>query len=97
MWHMTVLDRVNGGHAIVFRVHHCITDGLGLVHVLNHLTDDNGLHGKTPSPVGHPHRAVAHNKVCSAVVRGLSWLKIAAHWRACPSCGPMRTASSRPR
>ena len=79
MWHMTVLDRVNGGHAIVFRVHHCITDGLGLVHVLNHLTDDNGLHGKTPSPVGHPHRAVAHNKVCSAVVRGLSWLKIAAH------------------
>lgn len=78
-WHMTVLDRVNGGHAIVFRVHHCITDGLGLVHVLNHLTDDNGLHGKTPSPVGHPHRAVAHNKVCSALVRGLSWLKIAAH------------------
>ncbi|WP_229260271.1 SDR family oxidoreductase [Duganella alba] len=78
-WHMTVLDRVNGGHAIVFRVHHCITDGLGLVHVLNHLTDDNGLHGKTPSPVGHPHRAVAHNPVCSAVVRGLSWLKIAAH------------------
>jgi hypothetical protein len=79
MWHMTVLDRVNGGHAIVFRVHHCITDGLGLVHVLNHLTDDNGLHGKTPSPVGHPHRAVAHNKVCSAVVRGLSWLKIGFH------------------
>lgn len=79
MWHMTVLDRVSGGHAIVFRVHHCITDGLGLVHVLNHLTDDNGLHGKTPSPVGHPHRAVAHNKVCSAVVRSLSWLKIAAH------------------
>ncbi|MYM67162.1 wax ester/triacylglycerol synthase family O-acyltransferase [Pseudoduganella sp. FT55W] len=79
MWHMTVLDRVNGGHAIVFRVHHCITDGLGLVHVLNHLTDDNGLHGKTPSPVGHPHRAVAHNKVCSAVVRGISWLKIGAH------------------
>ncbi|MYM28112.1 wax ester/triacylglycerol synthase family O-acyltransferase [Duganella sp. CY15W] len=79
MWHMTVLDRVNGGHAIVFRVHHCITDGLGLVHVLNHLTDDNGLHGRTPSPVGHPHRAVAHNPVCSAVVRAVSALKVAAH------------------
>ncbi|TFW20973.1 wax ester/triacylglycerol synthase family O-acyltransferase [Duganella callida] len=79
LWHMTVLDRVNGGHAIVFRVHHCITDGLGLVHVLNHLTDDNGLHGRTPSPDGHPHRAVAHNPVCSAVVRGVRWLKIAAH------------------
>jgi WS/DGAT/MGAT family acyltransferase len=92
MWHMTVLDRVNGGHAIVFRVHHCITDGLGLVHVLNHLTDDNGLHGQTPSPVGHPHRAIAHNPVCSALVRGLSALKIAGHvarlsilWRDAPS------------
>ncbi|WP_317203485.1 WS/DGAT domain-containing protein, partial [Janthinobacterium sp.] len=80
MWHMTVLDRVNGGHAIVFRVHHCITDGLGLVHVLNHLTDDNGVHGCTPSPVGHPHRAtVAHDAVFSAVARGVSWLKIAFH------------------
>ena len=80
MWHMTVLDRVNGGHAIVFRVHHCITDGLGLVHVLNHLTDDNGLHGRTPSPVGHPHKAaVVQNAVCSAVARGISNLKIAFH------------------
>jgi len=80
LWHMTVLDRVNGGHAIVFRVHHCITDGLGLVHVLNHLTDDNGLHGRSPSPVGHPHRAsVVHNAVCSAVARGISHLKIAFH------------------
>jgi fatty acyl-CoA reductase len=80
MWHMTVLDQVDGGHAIVFRVHHCITDGLGLVHVLNHLTDDNGLHGKTPSAVGHPHRAtVAHNAVCSAVARGVSLAKIGFH------------------
>lgn len=80
LWHMTVIDRVGGGHAIVFRVHHCITDGLGLVHVLNHLTDDNGRHGKAPSPVGHPHRAlVAGNSVCSTLARGLQWLKIAAH------------------
>ena len=80
MWHMTVLDRVNGGHAIVFRVHHCITDGLGLVHVLNHLTDDNGLHGRSPSPVGHPHKAaVVQNAVCSAVARGITNLKIAFH------------------
>ncbi|MRV72022.1 wax ester/triacylglycerol synthase family O-acyltransferase [Duganella sp. FT92W] len=80
LWHMTVLDRVNGGHAIVFRVHHCITDGLGLVHVLNHLTDDNGLHCRTPSPADHPHRAsVVQNAVCSALVRGISNLKIAFH------------------
>jgi NRPS condensation-like uncharacterized protein len=49
LWHMHVIDRVQGGHAIVFRVHHSITDGLGMVHVLNHLTDDNDTHGKTPS------------------------------------------------
>lgn len=80
LWHMTVLDRVNGGHAIVFRVHHCITDGLGLVHVLNHLTDDNGLHCRTPSSAGHPHSAsVVQNAVCSAVGRGITNLKIAFH------------------
>lgn len=80
LWQMTVIDGVGGGHAIVFRVHHCITDGLGLVHVLNHLTDDHGLHGKTPSPVGHPHRAaVTGNSVCSRLARGISWLKIAGH------------------
>ncbi|MES2263381.1 MAG: SDR family oxidoreductase [Pseudomonadota bacterium] len=80
LWHMTVIDRVGGGHAIVFRVHHCITDGLGLVHVLNHLTDDNGCHGHAPSAVGHPHRAAAtRHSVCSKLAGGLSWLKIAAH------------------
>jgi WS/DGAT/MGAT family acyltransferase len=80
LWHMTVLDKVNGGHAIVFRVHHCITDGLGLVHVLNHLTDDNGLHCRTPSPADHPHRAaVVQNTVCSALARGITHLKIAFH------------------
>lgn len=80
MWHMRVIDRVNGGHAIVFRVHHCITDGLGLVHVLNHLTDDNDNHGKTPSRVGHPLVAVpVRPLVCSYLGKCVSWLKIAFH------------------
>ncbi|MDC8757085.1 wax ester/triacylglycerol synthase family O-acyltransferase [Janthinobacterium fluminis] len=80
LWHMTVIDRAGGGHAIVFRVHHCITDGLGLVHVLNHLTDEHGRHGRTPSPLGHPHRAAAAgNAVCSTLARAWAWLKIAAH------------------
>ena len=80
MWHMTVIDQVNGGHAIVFRVHHCITDGLGLVHVLNHLTDDNDNHGKTPSRVGHPLVAQpVRPLVCSYLGKCISWLKIAFH------------------
>lgn len=80
LWEMTVIDQVESGYAIVFRVQHCITDGLGLVHVLNHLTDDNDSHGRSPAAEGHPHRAqpVLH-PVCSRVVKGVSWLKIAAH------------------
>lgn len=79
-WHMSVIDRVNGGYAIVFRVHHCITDGLGLVHVLNHLTDDNDNHGKTPSQVGHPLIAnPVRPLVCSLLKKCVSWLKIAFH------------------
>jgi len=80
MWHMSVIDKVNGGYAIVFRVHHCVTDGMGLVHVLNHLTDDNDNHGKTPSRVGHPHTAEPVGAlVCSYVANCISWLKIAFH------------------
>lgn len=80
LWHMSVIDKVDGGYAIVFRVQHCITDGLGLVHVLNHLTDDNDNHGKTPAAEGHPHRAkpVLH-PVCSRVVKAISWAKVAGH------------------
>lgn len=44
LWHMTVIDKVNDGYAILFRLHHSITDGLGLVHVLEHLTDDSAQH-----------------------------------------------------
>lgn len=55
LWHMSVIDRVEGGHAIVLRVHHCITDGLGLVHVLRHLTDASDDHGAAlPARRDHP-------------------------------------------
>ncbi len=79
-WHMSVIDKVNGGYAIVFRVHHCVTDGLGLVHVLNHLTDDNDNHGRIPSRVGHPLVAEAVRPlVCSYIAKCATWLKIAFH------------------
>ena len=80
LWHMHVIDRVQGGHAIVFRVHHSITDGLGLVHVLNHLTDENDTQGKTPSKVGHPLIAKpTPPSVCSYVNKAMRWLKIGFH------------------
>lgn len=80
LWHMSVIDQVGSGYAIVFRVHHCITDGLGLIHVLNHLTDDNDSHGESPSMTGHPHSAkIVLQSVYSGLARPLSWLKVAAH------------------
>lgn len=80
LWHITVLDKVGQGHAIVFRLHHCITDGLGLVHVLNHLTDDNDQHGRAPSMKDHPHQAEpAYKSDLSFICKAVSWLKIAAH------------------
>ena len=80
LWHMHVIDRVQGGHAIIFRVHHSITDGLGLVHVLNHLTDDSDTQGKTPSKVGHPLIAQpTPPSVCSYVNKVMRWLKIGFH------------------
>jgi diacylglycerol O-acyltransferase len=80
LWHMSVIDQVGTGYAIVFRVHHCITDGLGLIHVLNHLTDDNDNHGETPAMAGHPHSAeMVLQSVCSRLALTLSYLKIAAH------------------
>lgn len=80
LWHMSVIDKVENGFAIVFRVQHCITDGLGLVHVLNHLTDDNDCHGQDPAAEGHPHHATpVVPSVCSQIASCLTWLKIAGH------------------
>lgn len=80
LWHMSVIDQVGSGYAIVFRVHHCITDGLGLIHVLNHLTDDNDSHGSAPAMAGHPHTAqVMRESVCSRLAKIVSGIKVAAH------------------
>lgn len=81
LWHMSVVDHVEGGHAIVFRVHHCITDGLGLVHVLQHLTDDTDDHGTAlPARRDHPHWSVAaRSPACFMLGAGLAWLKVAYH------------------
>lgn len=81
LWHMSVIDRVEGGHAIVFRVHHCITDGLGLVHVLKHLTDDTERHGAAqPAWRDHPHWSVGvRYPACFMLARAWKWLQVGGH------------------
>ena len=42
LWHFTLIDNVEGGNAIMVRIHHCIADGMALVALLLSLT------GETP-------------------------------------------------
>ena len=43
LWSAHLVPRFQGGSAVVFRVHHCIGDGLALVHVLLSLADEAPL------------------------------------------------------
>ena len=45
LWSMHFVEHFQGGSAIVARIHHCIGDGLALVHVLLSMADG------TPEPV----------------------------------------------
>ncbi|MDC8784946.1 WS/DGAT domain-containing protein [Roseateles koreensis] len=79
LWHMQVVQHQGNGYAIVFRLHHCITDGEGLVHVLKHLTDDSSDHGFAPALEGHPrHCRASVNPLCKKAHRVLFWSKITA-------------------
>lgn len=40
LWHVTLVDRPGRGTVVVFRVHHAIADGFGLLDVLASLCDD---------------------------------------------------------
>ncbi|MEJ6005120.1 WS/DGAT domain-containing protein [Paucibacter sp. AS339] len=81
LWHMRVIRRAEGGFAILFRLHHCITDGLGLVHVLKHLTDETMAIGQPPSLEWHPQHAkvsAPSGLLCSRLRRMLFWARISA-------------------
>ena len=46
LWTLHLVEHFQGGSAIVARIHHCIGDGLALVHVLLSIADG------TPDPEG---------------------------------------------
>jgi diacylglycerol O-acyltransferase len=48
LWQMHLVDTPDGGSALVFRVHHAITDGVGLVDVLLSLSDQGPLGWSPP-------------------------------------------------
>ena len=39
MWEFHIIDNVDGGSALVMRLHHCYADGIALVQVLLSMTD----------------------------------------------------------
>jgi WS/DGAT/MGAT family acyltransferase len=53
LWTIHLVERFRGGSAIVARIHHCIGDGLALVHVLLSMADG------TPAPERRPGRPSA--------------------------------------
>lgn len=53
LWTVHLVEHFRGGSAIVARIHHCIGDGLALVHVLLSMADG------TPDPEGRAPRARA--------------------------------------
>jgi len=48
LWRCVVVENLEGGCAVVFRVHHCLADGIALLRVFLTLTD------RSPNPAGSP-------------------------------------------
>ena len=53
LWRCVVVENAESGGALLFRVHHCIADGVALLRVFLTLTD------RAPYPEGRPMRAAA--------------------------------------
>lgn len=39
LWHFELVERHDGGSALIARIHHCIADGIALIHVMMSLVD----------------------------------------------------------
>jgi diacylglycerol O-acyltransferase / wax synthase len=49
LWTFHLIERYQGGSALIIRIHHCYADGIALMHVLATLADDEpGESGDTP-------------------------------------------------
>ncbi len=67
LWTIHVVERFHGGTAIVARIHHCIGDGLALVHVLLSMADG--------SPAPERRRSGSRSRVAWGITLGEQVLK----------------------
>lgn len=49
MWQFHLVDNVDGGSALVLRIHHCYGDGFALMHVVESITDSDPRKPKPPN------------------------------------------------
>ncbi len=70
LWQIHVVEAYQGGSALIFRIHHCIADGISLVRVMLSLTDV----GAIPPPREH-HEPNPHNLMDSLFSPALHWLQ----------------------
>jgi WS/DGAT/MGAT family acyltransferase len=53
MWQFHLVERYEGGSAVVVRIHHCYADGIALIQVMLSMTDAD-REGRVPGPVPPP-------------------------------------------
>ncbi|OZG74879.1 hypothetical protein BTA51_00260 [Hahella sp. CCB-MM4] len=70
LWQIHVVESYQGGSALIFRIHHCIADGISLVRVMLSLTDV----GAVPPPQEH-HENTHHSLMDHLLTPALNWLK----------------------
>ncbi|MFO1381632.1 MAG: WS/DGAT domain-containing protein [Chitinivorax sp.] len=52
LWQMQILENADGRFAIVWRMHHCVADGVALMDIIHHLTDADPVPCVQPAVAG---------------------------------------------
>ena len=71
LWDFELIEDFRGGSAVIARIHHCIADGIALVHVLFSLTDEYFDASRFP-PVRRAHRLPGLVRTPFALARGVA-------------------------
>lgn len=78
LWQFHLIERYEGGSAVVVRLHHCIADGIALISVMLSITDGGAEPPKHPQHAhGHDH-SHEHDWLADAVLRPITDLTVKA-------------------
>lgn len=77
LWQMHLVENHDGGSALIFRIHHCIADGIALISVMNTMTDGGQPPPQRPE-LRETHEAHEGDWLSEAVLRPLTGLAVKA-------------------